>query len=146
MKTAMKIYKVYILPHEKYCGVTSRDLNKRLREHENNGKNINNAFVIAEFENKQEAFQFETNYQLNEGFKGYTYNHVWRAIQSNKCLKDIPSNILKKRVQCIETGVIYDGVRDCERSFSAPSGNLTRHLQGHDKHKTFHKLTFKYYE
>ena len=99
MKTAMKIYKVYILPHEKYCGVTSRDLNKRLREHENNGKNINNAFVIAEFENKQEAFQFETNYQLNWGFKGYTYNHVWRVIQSNKCLKDIPSNILKKRVQ-----------------------------------------------
>lgn len=145
MKTAI-IYKVYILPHEKYCGVTRRNLSKRLWEHNKKGRNIKDAEIIAWFSDKKEAYDFETKYQLDNNFKGYIFNENWRTIQSNKCLKDKPSDNLKRKVQCIETGFIYDGIREFERSLSNSSGNLTKHLQGHEKHKTFHKLTFRYYE
>lgn len=140
------MYKVYILPEEKYCGVTKRALKKRLWEHNNNGKNILNAYIIAEFELKKEAFDFETDYQLKNGFNGYIFNQNWRDIQSKKCLDKKPSDYLKMKVQCIETGKIFLSTRECERFFNSRTGNLTKHLKGNPKHKTFKKLKFKYYE
>lgn len=140
------MYKVYVLPKEKYCGVTKRLLSKRLWEHKNKGKNIDDAFIICEFESKKEAFVFETEYQLKNGYKGYTFNYNWRLIQSKKCLLQKPSDKLKNKVQCIETGEIYESSRECERIFYKKSGNLSKHLKGHPQHKTFNKLTFKYYE
>jgi hypothetical protein len=141
------MYKVYVLPNEKYCGVTKRDLSKRLWEHKNISKrDITNAHIIAEFESKQEALRFEEEYQITNVYLGYIYGNNWRKIQSDKCLKDKPSSYKQKKIQCIDNGMIFNSVRECERYFNVKSGNLTKHLKGHPQHKTFIKLKFKYYE
>ena len=66
------MYKVYVLPKEKYCGVTKRDLSKRLWEHKNlSNRDVSDAYIVAEFESKQEAFKFEKEYQITNIYLGY---------------------------------------------------------------------------
>ena len=60
------MYKVYVLPKEKYCGVTKRDLSKRLWEHKNIcNRDIVDAYIVAQFENKQEALEEQAKKKFN---------------------------------------------------------------------------------
>jgi len=149
MKTAMQ-FSVYILPKERYCGTTGRDIKKRLLEHEHiKNRNIACWKIIAVFDNKKEALEFEKNYQIRYKYNGYQYDDKWRKVQSKKLLTYGEDKIYSKKrkpVMCIDTGLIYKGVRDCERKLFLSSGNLSRHLNGAKTHTHINGLKFKYYE
>ena len=141
------LYSVYILPKERYCGAT-KNLVQRIRQHSNAGKNIKGYRVIAEFYNKREALNFEKKYQLRYKYNGYIYTEDWRDLQAEKLYKNGDKNIYSKRrrkVICITTGEIFEGVNSCERKFNISKGNLSRLLNGEKYRLTIHNLKFAYY-
>jgi len=149
MEKTAEGFKVYFLPKENYCGVTGRDIEKRLWEHRHGGKDICGCIILAVFDNRRDALDFEKDYQLKNKTKGYGYDENWRK-QSSERLKKVGEEKIypqkRKPIICIDTGQIFKGVRDCENFFNAKSGNLSKHLKGENNHKTFQKLKFKYYE
>jgi predicted GIY-YIG superfamily endonuclease len=144
MKTPIQ-YSVYILPKENYCGVTT-NIDRRINEHKNKGKDISSVKVVLETNCKETALAYEKHHHLELGMNGYIYTDKWRVIQREKCDTIVPSNKRKKKIICIETGAIYDSLRECSREFGSSHGNLSKHLKGHIAHTTFCKHTFKYYE
>lgn len=141
------MYKVYYLPNCNYCGVTSRDIVKRLWEHRYIfNRDTSNHVVLAEFNNKKEAYEYEKKYQLDNNVDGYIYTDEWREIQSEKLLNN-PLHIKRqKKVLCIDTEILYSSLRECARAFDSSHANLSKHLKGHKSHGTFCKLKFEYYE
>ena len=136
---------VYYLPNENYYGSTKR-YKRRIIEHKKNGKNVDGALVIKTFATKKEAFEFEAKKQIKEKSNGYIFTNSWRKNCSLRCLSHKPSDSLRKKVICVQTGVVYESVRHCERCFGKSRGNLSKHLKGNKQHKTFHGLNFKYHE
>ena len=146
-KTAMQ-FKVYFLPKANYCGVTGRNIEKRLWEHQYYfGRNTTGVEILATFDTKRDALDFEAKYQIDNKVNGYGYDDNWRKDSSERLLKNGEKWIYSKRrkpIVCIETGQIFGGVRDCANKFNSNSGNLSAHLKGRHGHNTFCKLKFKY--
>lgn len=127
--------------------MTGRDILKRLSEHKNTyNRDITGWYILAEFNNKRDALDFERKFQEENNANGLVFTDDWRKMQSEKAKRLRPSMVNSRKVQCIDTGEIFESIRDCARYFESCSGNLTRHLNGHPRHGTFKKLKFRYYE
>lgn len=139
----IKIWLIYYLPHENYCGATSKPIHERLHNHKTrHGRNIDDRKIIAAFLDKRSALDYEKHYQLTNNTKGYTFTSDWREKQRNRDRSYLYEK-QRKPIVCIEDGEVFNSVRECERHFGEKtSGNLSKHLNG--KHKTFMKRTFKY--
>lgn len=143
---ATKKYKVYYLPKCNYCGVTSRPIDKRLWEHRHTfGRDTSGCIILSEFEIKKEALKFEKEYQLNNNADGYGFGEQRIKEISDRCRKQKPSSVRRKKIICINTGEVFNSVRECAKKYASHSGNLSKHLKGHPQHKTFRRLKFKYY-
>lgn len=140
------MYKVYYLPKEHYCGVTKRPIEKRLQEHiYRYNRDVSDVVIIAEFECKKKAFRFEAKYHKEHKTNGSGETNESRA-EKSKIMKDKQiSNILKKKVICLNNGKIYDSARECARSFNKKHQNLIKHLNKDKKHKYFLGFNFSYY-
>ena len=72
MKHRMDHYAVYYLPEENYVGLTNR-MEQRIKEHNRQGKNVENWRVLYCSEDKKEAAYHEALYHSVLGMEGLDY-------------------------------------------------------------------------
>lgn len=60
-------------------------------------------------------------------------NLQWMTLEDNN---NKYHDQFKKQIMCVETGIVFSGIRECEREMKLNHGNLLMHLKGHPKHKT----------
>ena len=151
----MEIYKIYCLKNEEekivYVGQTSRDLEVRLGEHHrkfNHRKNYT-IHLLDKTNNKDRADELETYYikQYNtvENGENITYGKGTRGLGANKTSFKKGNNfggVGKKKVKCIETGIIYESIAQCAKELNLNPKKISDVCN--KKRKTTGKLHFEF--
>lgn len=141
-----KHWSVYYLPVENYYGCTKR-LKKRLWEHRQDGKDTSGYKVIKTFLKKEPAEKYELKLQLKHKANGYRFTE-FRRKQISDYMKDQygENGCRQKRyrpVICIETGVVYKSIKDCEQTLGIPSGSVGRHVR--NPKRSVNGMQFRYF-
>ena len=66
-------FSVYYLPEENYCGTTSQ-VERRMYEHDREGKNIDGWKVLYCSEDRKDAYYHEALFQSTLAMEGLNYN------------------------------------------------------------------------
>ena len=140
------LWSVYFLPNENYYGATNRIL-ARMREHKKKKRDTTGYIIVKQFDNKKDAFDYESKLQISKNSNGYIYNKKWRDTQREKIIKNGEIQLYsktRKPIICVTTGEVFKGVRDCERKLNLSTGNLSKHLKGDKNYNIINNLKFKY--
>ena len=148
-------YRIYCLKNERdemvYVGQTIRDLDVRLGDHKRKFPNRKNYTIhlLKELNTQEEADECESHYiekydLVNNG-ENITYGKGRKGLGSNSTSFKKGNDFCKmgtKRVECIETGVIYDSITQCAKEMNLNPTNITACCKG--KRKTTGKCHFRY--
>ena len=127
----MKIYKIYCLKNEEgkitYIGQTSRTLRERLSEHRKKFKHRRKYTIhlLEETSNPKNADELETyyinKYDTVENGENITMGKGRKGLGVNKTSFKQGNDyggVGKKKVKCIETGVVYDSIAECSKELN----------------------------
>lgn len=151
------LYRIYCLKNKEnevvYVGQTIRELTIRLSEHKRRFPNRENYTIhlIKETNNCKEADELETFYirffDTVENGENITYGKGTKGLKpwststsfkkGNKYCK-----MGTKKVECIETGIIYNSITECAKELGLNPSHITACCKG--KRKTTGKKHFKY--
>lgn len=149
------IYRIYCLKNKDekivYVGQTQRELNIRLSEHKRRfpHRKEYTIHLIREASNHSDANNIETynisKFDLVSNGENVTYGKGTKGLGANQTSFKVSNNYCKmgtKKVECIETGIIYDSLTKCSVELGLNVSNISDVCKG--KRKTTGKLHFKF--
>lgn len=149
------IYRIYCLKNELnkivYVGQTSRDLEVRLGEHKRRFENRKNYTIhlLEEVIDPNKADELET-YYINKfdtviNGENITYGKGTKGLGKNKTSFKKGNKYCKmgtKKVECIETGEIFNSIRECAEYFNLNEKRISDVCRG--VRKTTGKKHFRF--
>ena len=148
------LYRIYCLKNINneivYVGQTSRDLNIRLKEHRRKFPNRKEYTIhlLKETTDSNEADKLESYYikLYNTVINGenVTYGKGCKGLLPKNSFKkdNLYCKMGTKKVECIETGYIYDSITDCSKKLNLNITNISACCRG--KRKTTGKKHFRF--
>lgn len=134
----MEIYKIYCLKNEEgkimYIGQTRRTLCERLKEHHKKFKHRKKYTIhlLEETPDLSKADELETyyikKYNTVENGENITYGKGTKGLGANKTSfkkGNTYGGVGKKKVKCIETGIVYESIGECSKKLNLSRNKIS---------------------